>query len=570
MNYLIVRFISLTLGFILGIVLFGPTVNAKKYIITMRSQSAFEKVQIQKTSVSGHVTVMGVKVEEIKSLKHLAMFIVESKGAIEGLESHPDVYSVKEDVIFQGLDPRPPTGAYNTYSTHKYNIYKYKATPDDPSDNNDTGESEETPVQLTWGQKAIHASKAWDHTRGEGIRVLVMDTGVDKDHPEFHGNFEKGQNFMTSGPSPDAPYKYYDDHGHGTHTAGTILGQTVGVAPGAKLLSAKVCNVYGRCSTSGIYSAVNWGITEKVDIISLSLGGPYGGVEEKRVYERAQRSGIVVVAAAGNNGTPYIDYPGRFPTVISVGAVDETLNRASFSQYGPDLSLVAPGVSVWSSYPGMGIFAEVQINLNQKVTNVNHIVAMGSGFSETVIEANLAYIGLGKQSDIEGVDLTGKIALVSRGETSFISKVQNAIAKGAVGVIIHNNVPGLITPLVSTDGSTVAVPVIFIEQTVGESAAKQLETETVVRTFISTYMAPAYVIMDGTSMSCPHVSGVAALVRSANGLLSPIDVRDVILSTATDLSDVNQFGAGLVNAEASVLEAIDKIPSPPGILPLAN
>ena len=554
-----IRRVRLSVGVVLGITLLGSTIHAKKYIVTMKNEQAFERVyqQIQKAtmSIERSISMMGTKVREVKSLKHLDMFIVESSDVALTMKNNPDVYSVKEDVIFQGVDPN------DMYHTDMYNTGLIPIVYGDK-------DRVATPLELTWGQRAIHVQGAWTHTRGEGARVLVMDTGVDKDHPEFQESFEKGKSFyeLEIAPPPGLPYEYYDDHGHGTHTAGTVLGQSVGVAPGAKLLSAKVCNGSGSCSLAGMYASIDWGMTEGVDVISISIGGPYGGEEERKVYEKVEAAGIVVVASSGNSGISEIKYPARFPTVIGVGAVDEDLNKALFSQYGPHLSLVAPGVAIQSSLPGMGVSAEVKIDMDQGFEEVNHMVGIGSGFTEKVLEADLAYAGLGGERDVADLDLTGKIALVTRGELVFSKKVKNALGKGAVAVIIHNNAPGLIAPFIDQE-KRVDIPVIFIEQDLGEGLKEKLAAKAVVRASISTSLVPAYQNMDGTSMSCPHVAGVAALVISANTDLDQIEVRDVILSTTTDLPDANLFGAGLVNAEVAVIEAMGrKISS----LPIAN
>ena len=107
----------------------------------------------------------------------------------------------------------------------------------------------------------------------------------------------------------------------------------------------------------------------------------------------------------------------------------------------------------------------------------------------------------------------------------------------------------------------------LLSKDLGESLREKLAAKAVVRASISTSLVPAYQSMDGTSMSCPHVAGVAALVISANTDLDQIEVRDVILSTTTDLLDAHLFGAGLVNAEVAVIEAMGREISS---LPIAN
>ena len=106
-----------------------------------------------------------------------------------------------------------------------------------------------------------------------------------------------------------------------------------------------------------------------------------------------------------------------------------------FSQYGPHLSLVAPGVAIQSSSPGMGVSAEVKIDMDQGFEEVNHMVGIGSGFTEKVLEADLAYAGLGREKDVADLDLTGKIALVTRGKLVFSKKFRMPLGKGLLPLL---------------------------------------------------------------------------------------------------------------------------------------
>ena len=228
--------------------------------------------------------------------------------------------------------------------------------------------------------------------------------------------------------------------------------------------------------------------------------------------------------------------------------------RASFSQYGRRLSVVGPGVEVSSSAPGEAYFAELLISLSggEKGTSVRNVTAFGSGHVENPLKAPIVFIGLGKKADVEGVNLQSKVALVNRGEIKFSEKVENAIGAGAVGVIIVNNQPGLLAPMVKEEGE-VGVPVFMIEQEVGESINANGVTPTVT---ISTELGINYVIMDGTSMSSPHVAGIAALVKSVNPDLTALDVRNIITGTATSIEPALEYGKGLVNANKAVESAV--------------
>jgi subtilisin family serine protease len=167
---------------------------------------------------------------------------------------------------------------------------------------------------LPWGVKAVKAPEAWGQTQGENVKVAVIDTGVDRDHPALKGNFAAGKNFAQLDKQVD--YDYFDVYGHGTHVAGTILGDGTtlyGVAPKAKLYSARVCQLNG-CAYSDIYAGVDWGIENHVDVMNLSLGGSSGGQEEINVFKRAREAGITVIAAAGNDGAAQVSYPAAIDT----------------------------------------------------------------------------------------------------------------------------------------------------------------------------------------------------------------------------------------------------------------
>jgi hypothetical protein len=212
----------------------------------------------------------------------------------------------------------------------------------------------------------IGADRVWPSYDGTGVTVAVLDTGVDSNHQELSDSIAGGKSFVSYTTS------YYDDHGHGTHVSGIITANGVvtnakGVAPGASVWMAKVCDASGSCYTSDIAAAIDYVVNgpdgtpntgdEPAKIMSISLGG--GGTTGANCdgdylaskVNWAVSNGVTVVVAAGNTGG-IVSSPGCASGAISIGAVDKSDVRPSWSGSGSALKIVAPGVSIYSSLPG--------------------------------------------------------------------------------------------------------------------------------------------------------------------------------------------------------------------------
>lgn len=206
-----------------------------------------------------------------------------------------------------------------------------------------------------WGVMKIGANLVHPINKGSGIKVAVIDTGIYSEHQDLASNYAGGYNFLTQGTT--APL---DDNGHGTHCAGIIAAAlneigVVGVAPQASLYALKVLDSSGSGYTSDIIKAIEWADTNGIQVISMSLGSSVSDISLQAACDNAfLYYNIVVVAAAGNNGAARtgsnILYPARYSSVIAVGATDSNNVRASFSNTGPELDLVAPGVNICSDY----------------------------------------------------------------------------------------------------------------------------------------------------------------------------------------------------------------------------
>ncbi|MDR3596118.1 S8 family serine peptidase [Clostridium sp.] len=205
-----------------------------------------------------------------------------------------------------------------------------------------------------WGVNDINAPTSWQSgLTGKGVKIAIVDTGAG---PHSDLNISGGTNVITGSTTNS----YSDDNGHGTHVAGIIDGQGVnggikGVAPDASVYAVKALDSTGSGYTSDIIAGIDWAIENKMDIVSLSLGSSQSSTALQNAVDMAYNSGILVVAAAGNDGNSTgtgtnIEYPANYPSVIAVGAVDSTNTRAYFSSTGSKLEVSAPGVNILSTY----------------------------------------------------------------------------------------------------------------------------------------------------------------------------------------------------------------------------
>lgn len=206
---------------------------------------------------------------------------------------------------------------------------------------------------LPWGVDKIDAELAWTKSQGDGVRVAVIDTGIDQDHQDLDGNIAGGVNFVRVFGRVRSD-QWNDDNGHGTHVAGTIAAENnavgvVGVAPKARLYGLKVLDRNGYGWVSDIIAALDWAKGNGMQVVNMSLGTTANVTALHEAVARVYSAGIVVVAAAGNSGGSVI-YPAAYDEVIAVSATDSFDLIASWSSLGPQVELCAPGVSVNSTW----------------------------------------------------------------------------------------------------------------------------------------------------------------------------------------------------------------------------
>lgn len=403
-----------------------------------------------------------------------------------------------------------------------------------------------------WGIQAIHAPLVWNIVTGHGVGVCVVDTGVDYNHPDLDNVYAGGWDFVNNDNDP------WDDAGHGTHCAGTIAAEAnglgvIGASYGVTLYAAKVLDDQGSGWSDDVMAGVQWALDNGARIASLSLGSDSGSNIERTFYQSVYDAGLLVICASGNSGAGTIAYPARYPSTVCVGSVDMSLNRSTFSQYGPEMELVAPGEYTLSTVPvGQGF----ETYIVEGGTPLESVGMTYAGYTDADgITAVLYYCNYGQTADDFPAGVNGNIALIQRGNISFATKVTNAMNAGAVAVIIYNNVPNLFYGTLGTPGAW--VPTVSMSNADGE-ALRALGTPTV--TFL--HRIGDYNYNQGTSMATPHVSGAAALVMQANRTLTNVEVREILNATASDLGDPGwdqYYGYGLVDAQAAVDSAIPDV-----------
>jgi major intracellular serine protease len=196
--------------------------------------------------------------------------------------------------------------------------------------------------------------RIWSETQGEGVKVAVLDTGIDTDHRDLTNALIDSQDFTGKGIE--------DQNGHGTHCAGIIAAYSdhkglIGIAPKAKLLIGKVLDQDGKGELENIVQGINWAVEKKANIISISFGGNYSSNELHKAIHHALAEGVFVICAAGNQGSLYqsnISYPARYGGVITIAAHDQNGHPLGSSSRGGELDFIAPGDEVFSTYKDGG------------------------------------------------------------------------------------------------------------------------------------------------------------------------------------------------------------------------
>ncbi len=387
---------------------------------------------------------------------------------------------------------------------------------------------------------------------GQGIKIGIIDTGVDYNHPDLFGfgpdgKVVGGYNFVDNNNVP------IDTTGHGTEVAGIIAadGNLKGVAPKAKLFSYKVSSNGESVSSDLIVKAIHRAIEDKVNVINISLGVNRTNDEIDQAVNEAVKNGIIVVVAAGNNGPDEgtIGSPGKDLDAITVGATYNNITQSIVS------------------------------TLEIGKTQYQVLPMLGTKPLPKPITAKVVFGGYGRVRDLTNIDAKDSILFVERGsdvkgeKVYFSEKEHNAARSGAQALIVYNNEPGiffgeLVQP--NSNSSNPTIPVISMSRSDGHALRKTLQNETIAKIDVfshpdfiapfssrgpvspfyikpdlvapgvfvnSTLIGGKYNITSGTSIAAPHVAGAVALLLQKDQNLKPDEVASILSTTADPVTD---------------------------------
>jgi len=447
---------------------------------------------------------------------------------------------------------------------------------------------------------------------GTGIRVAVMDTGIDYHHPDLGGCFGPGcrvavgydfvgdafnanPNDASYNPIP-APDNDPDDcNGHGTHVAGIVgaNGAVMGVAPGVTFGAYRVFGCAGSTTADIMLAAMERALDDKMHVLNMSIGSAFQWPKYPTALaaSRLVNKGMVVVASIGNSGASGLysaGAPGLGENVIGVASFENTN------------------------------IALAQFTVSPDDQPIGYSPAAGAPTAPTSGSAPMARTGTVTSPDdacnpLAAGSLTGKVALIRRGACTFHLKALHAQSAGAIGVVLYNNIAGPFSPTVA-GSPAITIPVVAIADTAGQLINNRLAVGPVTMTWTATLglsvnpvggtissfssygLSPdleikpdigapggmiystypleqgGYATISGTSMSSPHVAGAVALLLEAHPRTPAKSVRGILQNTASPrnwwgnpglgfLDNVNRQGAGMLQIDAAIRSQVRVEPS---------
>ena len=416
---------------------------------------------------------------------------------------------------------------------------------------------------------------------GKGVKVAIIDTGVDYTHEALgYDKFVGGYDFLDKDMDPR------DEDGHGTMVAGIIAadGALRGVAPDASIIAYRIASGDRYVTSSEMIQAIERAVEDGADILNISIGLDHISEEIDKAVNNVVDKGVVVITAAGNDGERgfnTIKSPGSAFKAITVGATLTNTNEPYFAT--------------------LKVIGHEDI-LFHPIPMADTVIA------DEPIKARLVYVGYATEDDVKDMSLNNTIALAKRGGpidefgnmelVYFSDKEYNVARKGALGLIVYNNEPGIFRGKLihenNKEGYKPSIPTVSLSQEEGMLLKQLLEQEgelfvelrvfsdpNIVAEFSakgpvspfymkpelvapgvminSTFIDNSYNLSTGTSFAAPHVSGAAALLLQLHPDLKPEEVKSLLITTADQLRDpfnipysFDVAGAGRLNVSKAI------------------
>lgn len=489
--------------------------------------------------------------------------------------------------------------------------------PPDQGEDNDQSKGDQISVANYTPYDGLDRLHAEGFT-GKGIKVGVIDTGIDYNHPDLKDAFKGGYDFVDNDSDPmETTYTDWKKSGkpelnsgrvyyteHGTHVSGIIAGRgtanseykMTGAAPDADIYGYRVLGPYGSGTTEAVMAGIDRAVKDGMDVINMSLGASINdpNFPTSMAVNNAVINGVTAVIAAGNTGDKMytVGSPGAASLALTVGASSIAIDIYQYA-----------GVQDGKNY-----------SLRQLARNYSDDLTQLRGKTYKLVD-----VGLGNPADFNNKPVSGNIAFIKRGSNGLIDKIKNAKASGAVGVIMYNDetnqAEGAIQSFLGE--SVDAIPAFSVTNAEGKvilaaiqagksdftfgdyskikTAADELagfssrgpsrvnyeikpEVSAPGVSILSTvpfYMNNktadgskqedynyAYERLSGTSMATPYVAGISALLLEANKDLQPADVKSILMNTADPLSkaySVFEAGSGRVDAYEAIHSSVEFI-----------
>ena len=476
-------------------------------------------------------------------------FIAEVERRLPRLE-----IVARYDTIFNGVAIRGTAAELEKIARmdivkNQYPVYQYKAL----KENGPTFSTEKL-------------RENFQHTQtGKGVKVGVIDTGIDYNHPDLKNNYKGGYDTVDF---DDDPMETEEEGAtsHGTHVAGVIAadGEMEGIAPDADIYAYRALGPGGVGSSVQVIAAIEEAVKDGMDVINLSLGNDVNGPDWPTTHavNKSIELGTTVVVAAGNSGPDAwtIGSPATSTDAITVGA-------SALEMRAPFLQVAGAKERIW-----------IQVMAGSEAWDLNK-------------KFPVQYLGTGER---EINDVKGKIALFERGGIPFSHKALKAYQKGAVAVLISNNEEGNFQG--GMDGVTLPIPVASLSNEAGEwlkqKAIKENQWVETVNLSLGDQVAPfssrgpvttnwqikpdilapgvdiystvpgGYESLQGTSMAAPHVAGIAALMKEAHPDWGPSDIKQAMTSTANPVRNgetlflPTEQGAGFIDVNEALTPSL--------------